>query len=217
MCGRVCLSARLRSYVTETVAQTMLGTFKFSPFTCLSVSNLQQMRTESAHCLQFIFRSCHLFVESSGCVWGDWKRRPFHMHSKLQTWIWIIILTWSLFIFVVAISPAALCLRTDSLRNTDQHFQIWTLPPPNLLATAAPRHPFHTNLPRTHVPHAYSYTKHVTPICVTMPASAHTKLDTFIHKLIRGVDLPAAIHQAVTQPRLGAVWHQRCRREVPGI
>lgn len=44
---------------------------------------------------------------------------------------------------------------------------------------------------------------HVTPICVTMAASAHPKLDTFIHKLIRGVDLPAAIRQTVTQARLG--------------
>lgn len=158
MCGRWCPSARPRSYVTETVAQTMPGTFKLSPSTSLSVSNLQQTRTESAHCLQFIFRSCHLFVESSGCVGGDWKRRPFHMHSELPTWIWITILTCSLFIFVVAISPRALCLRTDSLRNTDQHFQISTLPP-YLLPSTAPRHPFHTNLMRTRVPHAYLYTR----------------------------------------------------------
>lgn len=85
------LSARLRSYVTKTAEQTMPGTV--SPFTCLSVSNLQQSRTESVHSLQFIFRSCHLFVESSGFVWGGWKAGPFHMHSKLHTWIRIIILT----------------------------------------------------------------------------------------------------------------------------
>lgn len=42
----------------------------------LSLSNLQQMRNENVYSLQFIFRSCHLVVESSGCVWGAWREAP---------------------------------------------------------------------------------------------------------------------------------------------
>lgn len=145
MCGCWCLSARSRSYVTETVAQTKLGTFKLSPFTCLPVSNLQQMRTESAHCLQFIFRSCHLFVESSGCVWGDWKRRPFictaSCRREFESQYWLALF---------------LCLRwqchprlyASGLTVSGIQISILPLPPPNLLTTTAPRHPFHTNLTR---------------------------------------------------------------------
>lgn len=219
MCGCVCLclSARLRSYVTKTAEQTMLGTV--SPFTCLSASNLQQSRTETVRSLQFIFRSCHLFVESSGFVWGGWEAGLFHMHSKLHTWIRIIILTCFRCVCGGGFTQgfACTCWQSQEYRSAFSDFN--TPPPSNLLTVTPPRHPFRANLTCTRV-HSRMHihtAAHVTDICVTMPASAHTRPDTFIHKLIRRVDLPATIHHTVTQAGLGTVWQQHRRREVPGI
>lgn len=161
MCGRLCLSARLRSYVTETVAQTTLGTFKLSPFTCLSVSNLQQMRTESAHCLQFIFRSCHLFVEGSGWVWGGWGLKEAPLSYAQQAADVNLNHNIDLLSFYVCGGNFTHGYMFPNWESQEYRsaFSDFNMPPPKLLTTTAPRHPFHTNLTRTHVPHAYSYTR----------------------------------------------------------
>lgn len=184
----------------------------------LSPSNLQQMRNENVYSLQFIFRSCHLVVESSGCVWGAWKEAPLSCAQQAA----YVNLNHNIDLLSFYACGGNLtqgfvgtCWESQEYRSAFSDFNT----PLDLLTITAPRHPLHTNLTRTRV-HSRMHIhtpEYVTHICVTMPASAHTRLDAFIHKLIRRVDLPAAIHHTVARAWLGTVWQQSCRRELPGI
>lgn len=92
--------------------------------------------------------------------------------------------------------------------NRDQLFKIF-----HIVLWLIYRHWSRSNLTCTlaYMPHAYSYPhphvhEHVTKIYFTATCiCTHTRLDIFIHKLIRRVDLPAAIHHTVTHPRPGTL------------
>lgn len=160
-------------------------------------------------CFHFILVSCHAFPGSPGWVWGgrgsERKALLIHTHHEQPANVNLNHNTDSLSGFLAAACrQSAMKIRLFVFPRGP----LWLLPCRPLPASPpllSPQSHMYTCIHPTCIfIFTPSHPEHGTNIYFTATRICTHRLDMFIHKLIRGVDLPAAIHHTVTHPQPGS-------------